>query len=198
MKISVILAHPDEKSFNHAIAAAVVEVLDKNGHIVCLHDLYFEKFDPVLPSGEISKDAPLPPDIEKHCRELSQAQGIIIVHPNWWGQPPAVLKGWVDRVLRPGVAYKFREGDKGKGVPIGLLKAESAIVFNTSNTETERENKVFGDPLQMLWKNCIFDLCGVSVFYRRTFNVIVTSSAQQRKDWLDEVRRTVDEYFPKQ
>lgn len=198
MKISVILAHPDKKSFNHAIAAAAVETLNKNGHQVIFHDLYREKFAPLLPFEEIPKDVSLPPDIEKHCKEISQAQGIIIIHPNWWGQPPAVLKGWVDRVLRPGVAYQFREGDKGEGIPIGLLKAKSAIVFNTSNTQTQREKKVFGDPLQTLWKNCIFNLCGIPVFYRRMFSIIVTSSPQQRKDWLNEVRQTVDKYFPKQ
>jgi NAD(P)H dehydrogenase (quinone) len=196
MKISVILAHPDKESFNHAIAAAAVETLNKNGHQVYFHDLYREKFAPLLPFEEIPKDASLPPDIEKHCKEISKAQGIIIIHPNWWGQPPAVLKGWIDRVLRPGVAYQFREGDKGEGVPIGLLKAKSAIVFNTSNTQTQREKKVFGDPLQTLWKNCIFDLCGIPVFYRRMFSIIVTSSPQQRKNWLNEVRQTVDKYYP--
>jgi NAD(P)H dehydrogenase (quinone) len=54
--------------------------------------------------------------IELHCREIADVDGII-VHPNWWGQPPAILKGWVDRVLRPGVAYRFLEGDAGEGVP---------------------------------------------------------------------------------
>jgi NAD(P)H dehydrogenase (quinone) len=197
MKISVILAHPDKKSFNHAIAAAAIETLNENGHKVYLHDLYQENFDPLLPFEEFSKDAPLPPEIEEHCKEISHADGIIIIHPNWWGQPPAVLKGWIDRVLRPSVAYEFLEGDKGEGIPIGLLKAKSAILFNTSNTEAEREKKVFGDPLQTLWKNCIFDLCGIPVLYRRMFGVIVTSSPQQRKNWLNEVRQTIDNYYPK-
>jgi len=44
------------------------------------------------------------------------------------------LKGWIDRIFRPGVAYEFNEGDKGEGIPVGLLKAKKAIVFNTSNT----------------------------------------------------------------
>jgi NAD(P)H dehydrogenase (quinone) len=196
MKISVILAHPDKESFNHAIAKTSVEILHENGHEVCFHDLYEEKFDPILPVNEIPEDVPLPPEIEKHCREITESEGIIIIHPNWWGQPPAILKGWIDRVIRPGVAYKFLEGDKGEGVPIGLLKVKSAIVFNTSNTETEREKKVFGDPLEAIWKNCIFDLCSVSDFYRRTFNIIVISSEEQRKGWLKEVRQTVDKYFP--
>jgi len=195
MRISVILAHPDTESFNHAIAAAVVETLNQNGHAVCFHDLYGERFDPILPAGELPDDSPLPPAIEKHCGEIAEADGIIVIHPNWWGQPPAILKGWVDRVIRPGVAYEFLEGDEGEGVPNGLLKAQAALVFNTSNTETEREKTVFGDPLETIWKNCIFGLCGVHTFYRKMFNVIVVSSEEQRKGWLQEVRQTVSEYF---
>ena len=103
--------------------------------------------------------------------------------------------GWVDRVIRPGIAYAFIENDKGEGIPIGLLKAKSAIVFNTSNTETEREHNVFGDPLETIWKNCIFDLCGVRNFYRRMFNIIVVSTAEQRQEWLTEVKETVRKYL---
>ena len=176
MKISVLLAHPDNKSFNHAIADYAIDQLKQAGHEVIYHDLYAENFDPIQPQEEFPKEVSLPPEIEKHCREIAKAEGIIIIHPNWWGQPPAILKGWIDRVIRPGVAYEFIEEDKGEGIPNGLLQADRALVFNTSNTETERENRVFGDPLETIWENCIFDLCGVKKFYRRTFNIIVTSS----------------------
>ena len=197
MRISVLLAHPNKKSFNHAIATSAIEALNDNGHEVYFHDLYEEHFDPILPPDEVPKDAPLPPQIEKHCKEIAGAEGIVIIHPNWWGQPPAILKGWVDRVIRPGVAYEFLEGDKGEGIPRGLLKAKSAIVFNTSNTETKREKELFGDPLEALWKNCIFELCGVTNFYRKMFNIIVISSEEQRQVWLKEVRQTIDRYYPK-
>lgn len=196
MKISLILAHPDKKSFNHAIARVAAETIEQNGHEVFFHDLYEEGFDPILSTEEIPNEANLPPIIAKHCTEISTADGIIIVHPNWWGQPPAILKGWVDRIIRPGIAYEFIEGDQGEGVPNGLLKAKSAIVFNTSNTETQREIHVFGDPLETIWKNCIFGLCGVRNFYRRTFNIIVVSSEGQRKEWLYEVRETVNRFCP--
>ncbi len=196
MVVSVILAHPDKESFNHAIAAVIVETLDQNGHAVNFHDLYEEKFNPILPTGEIQKDTPLPPEIEKQCIEISEADGIVVIHPNWWGQPPAILKGWVDRVIRPGVAYEFLENDNGEGIPSGLLKAKTAIVFNTSNTETQREIHVFGDPLETIWKNCIFGLCGVNRFYRKMFNIIVGSSQEQRQEWLREARQAVIEYFP--
>lgn len=196
MAVSVILAHPDRGSFNHAIAATCLAVLRANGHKVNFHDLYAERFDCVLPSGEFPKDATLPPEIEKHCSEISSASGIVIIHPNWWGQPPAILKGWVDRVIRPGVAYEFIEGDLGEGVPRGLLKARSATVFTTSNTNAEREQSVFGDPLELIWKNCIFGLCGVSDFFRRTFGVVVTSTETERKTWLAEVTSMIAERYP--
>jgi NAD(P)H dehydrogenase (quinone) len=195
MQISIILAHPDAKSFNHAIAQTACERLKQNGHSVVLHDLYAEGFDPLLPVCEFPQQAALPKEINLHCREISVADGIVIVHPNWWGQPPAILKGWVDRVIRPGVAYKFLEGDSGDGVPVGLLRAKAALVFNTSNTPAQREMAAFGDPLETLWKNCIFGLCGVTNFHRETFGVVVTSDEIQRKAWLGRVREIVDRYF---
>lgn len=197
MQISVILAHPNPDSFNHAIAQTAAEALKANGHKVFFHDLYQEKFDPLLPAKEISDDARLPAKIKTHCDEISAADGIIIIHPNWWGQPPAILKGWIDRVIRPGVAYEFLEGDSGEGVPRGLLRAKAALIFNTSNTKSEREKKVFGDPLETIWKNCIFGLCGVTKFHRRMFNVIVTSSENQRENWLALVSKEINKFFPK-
>jgi NAD(P)H dehydrogenase (quinone) len=140
----------------------------------------------------------VPEVVARHSWEIAEAEGIVIVHPNWWGQPPAILKGWIDRVLRPGIAYQFLEGDSGDGVPAGLLKAKAAVVFNTSNTETAREQAVFGDPLETIWRNCIFGLCGVTNFYRRTFSVVVTSTEAQRKQWLDEVRSSIDTFFPRE
>ena len=196
MKILVILAHPNKRSFNHAIATATVELLRQNGHEIFFHDLYEEKFDPILQKEEMPRDVTLPSEIERHCMEISEADGVVIIHPNWWGQPPAILKGWIDRVIRPGVAYEFIGDDKGEGVPCGLLKIKTAVVFNTSNTATEREKTVFGDPLETIWKNCIFGLCGVKSFYRRMFNIIVISSEEQRKGWLQEVRQTLEKYFP--
>ncbi len=197
MKVSVILAHPRPGSFNHAIAAAAAQTLQSGGHEVRFHDLYAERFDPLLtPREETGRQPSLPPLVQRHCEEISQARGIIVVHPNWWGQPPAILKGWIDRIMRPGVAYRFLEGDQGEGVPLGLLQARAALVFTTSNTPRARELAVFGDPLETLWKNCIFGLCGVQVCYRRNFEVIVTSTEEQRQAWLQEVRETVRRYLP--
>ena len=195
MNISIILTHPNPGSFNHAIANTAAAALHRHGHEVILHDLYQERFPPLLSAAELPMDAKLEPVIARHCQEIAEADGIIVVHPNWWGMPPAILKGWIDRVLRPEVAYRFLEGDQGEGVPVGLLKAKAAIVFNTANTPEKREREVFGDPLEVLWKNCVFGLCGVKKVERRTFTVVVTSTPQQRAEWLAEVRELVTLHF---
>jgi len=195
MGVLVAIAHPDRASFNYAIAETAINALDSLGLEVIEHDLYKDGFDPVMPQREIARSDTLAPEIDRYCRDIADAEGFIIVHPNWWGQPPAVMKGWIDRIFRPGVAYEFLEGDEGEGVPLGLLKARAALVFNTGNTPARRELEVFGDPLETLWKTCLFEFCGVNTFYRRMFGVVVTSSEDQRKQWLREVAETVERFF---
>ena len=198
MKISILLGHPRPDSLNHALAHAAADAARALGHDVRFHDLQAEGFDAVLPAGEEPAGAPLPPEIEVHCKEIAEADGIAVVHPNWWGKPPAILAGWIDRVLRPGVAYRFAPGDGGEGVPVGLLRARSAIVLNTSNTFPEREARVFGDPLERIWKDCIFGLCGVARVERRIFGVVVTSTPAERAGWLAEVRALVERHWPRE
>jgi putative NADPH-quinone reductase len=195
MEISVILAHPDRGSFNHAIALTVCRTLERGGHTVCFHDLYEEGFDPLLPVSELDTNAQPPLELVRYCEELRRADGLVIVHPNWWGQPPAMMKGWIDRVFRPGVAYKFQEGDKGEGVPIGLLRVQTAIIFNTSNTDPEREMRVFGDPLNRLWNKCVLKFCGVKNIIQETFSIVITSTPEQRASWLRRVEETVKASF---
>ena len=197
MKILVLLGHPQRGSFNHSLAEIVVATLEKSGHEVVFHDLYAEGFDPVMTAAEITSDGPVDPKIAGHCEELAAAEGIVVIHPNWWGQPPALLKGWIDRVVLPGVAYRFLEGDKGEGIPEGLLKAKTAVVLNTSNTEAGREQEAFGDPLETLWVRCVFSLCGVEDVRRRTFSVVVTSSDEERAAWSDEAAEMVRGAFPR-
>ena len=196
MKVSVLLAHPNPASFNHAIAQTAVETLAAFHHEVCFHDLHAEQFDPVLTAAELAKDAPLPPVIERHCQEIGEADGIIFIHPNWWSQPPAILRGWTDRVLRAGRAYNFVPDGKGGATPVGLLKARVGLVFNTANTPQEQEEKLYGDPLETLWRKVVFGLCGVTTVYRRNFSPVILSTPEQRQAWLREVAADVRQHCP--
>jgi putative NADPH-quinone reductase len=191
VNVSIILGHPATGSFNHAIASEAAEALRKRGARVALHDLYAENFDPVYTSAELARDAVLPAAIEEHCREIGEADGIVIVHPNYWGRPPAMICGWTDRVLRPGRAYRFVPDGKGGARPEGLLKAKHAIIFNTANTPDEKEKSLYGDPLETHWCKVVYGLCSVPNVYRRNFAPVIVSTPEQRTAWLDEVRWTV-------
>ena len=190
MKVLVIIGHQQPGSFCHAIAATAVASLQAAGHEVIYHDLYQEQFDPILPAEEVPREASLPPVIERHCNEVVSADGYLIVHPNWWGQPPAILKGWLDRVLRQGVAYRF--GPQGV---VELLAGRRALVFTTSNTPRDIELSVFNDPLENFWKTVVFGFVGVKQFERRNFESIIMSTLEQRQQWLAEVRDRTAKFF---
>ena len=90
----IVVANPGTSSFSHAMAGLAREVLAACGYGVAFHDLYAEQFDPVQPTVktlDIVNTGLVDPVIEQHCGELARADLILIFHPNWWGQPPAVM-----------------------------------------------------------------------------------------------------------
>ena len=187
----IVVANPNPASFSHAMAGVARRTLAQLHHEVAFHDLHAERYDPVQPTGEAANTASSDALVEQHCADLARADLIVVCHPVWWGQPPAILKGWIDRTFRLDTAYGYPEGVGPEGVPVGLLRARQALVFNTSNTPAERELEAFGDPLERIWKDCIFDLCGVKHFTRRTCTPMATSSPAQREAWLVEVEALV-------
>jgi NAD(P)H dehydrogenase (quinone) len=194
MKVLVIIGHQKKGSFCHGIAEAAMEALKAAGHEVIYHDLYEEGFDPILPHDEIPKGSKRNPVVQQHCDEITAADGYVVVHPNWWAMPPAILKGWIDRVFCQGVAYEFGED----GAVVTHLEGKKAVVLTTSNTPRDVEMELFGDPLENLWKNCIFGFCGARDFYRRNFESIGLSTPEERRGWLAEVRQIIQQRFPAQ
>ncbi|MBP7480030.1 MAG: NAD(P)H-dependent oxidoreductase [Spirochaetaceae bacterium] len=191
MTASVILAHPYEKSFNHAIFCTVVTALKEHQVKVHAHDLYKEHFDPVLTKNELGTDTSDDRLVKQYAQELVESDILVYVHPNWWGQPPAILKGYIDRVIRPPYAYDFPDDDSGGGLPIEKLKGKYGIVYNTSNTEEERENNYFYDPLDKIWGKCIFGFLGITQYSRKMFRIIADSSEADRITWLEEVKTDI-------
>jgi putative NADPH-quinone reductase len=108
MRLLVIHAHPVPESFNGALCKVAVDSARAQGHEVQLIDLYAEGFNPVMSAEErraYQDDGPPPPDVAPHIAALKWAEGLIFVYPTWWYAQPAMLKGWMDRVWRPGVTF---------------------------------------------------------------------------------------------
>jgi putative NADPH-quinone reductase len=187
----IILCHPDAQSFNHALAEVCATALKIAGFSVTLKDLYAEAFDPVITKEEVRGERTNDLKVLEHIALLKSSDVLVVIHPNCWGSPPAMMKGWMDRVFALNSAYSFeKETDQGD-TPKGLLTIKTAIVFNTSNTTAERERDHFGDPLERIWKDCVLQYCGVPSVIRRVFRVIATSSLAQRRLWLEEAQDVV-------
>ncbi|MEE9299816.1 MAG: NAD(P)H-dependent oxidoreductase [Alphaproteobacteria bacterium] len=123
MKIFIVCAHPEPKSFNHAMANLAVEVLGERGHEVRVSDLYAMGFNPVggrwefktLPDpdyfeymsaqGFAARRGEITADVAAEHEKLLWCDLLILQFPMWWFGMPAILKGWVDRVMSNGTAY---------------------------------------------------------------------------------------------
>ena len=190
--VLVILAHPDGKnSFNAAIARAVVGALDAKGYEPVLRDLYAEGFDPVMTFEEATRPvSEAPAAMLAEMEQVKNCSGMVFVHPNWWGGPPAILRGWIDRVIRNGFAYGFTEQGAWQGLSDKIVQ-----VFSTSNTPRDYELEVYGDPLENFWKTIVFSVVGAKSFERRNFEQIILSDEPMRKNWLAEVDATIRRRF---
>lgn len=108
MRVLVVYCHPVPESFCAAVRDATVAALGERGCQVRLVDLYAERFDPVMPADErrtYNEHAPTHPDLVRHIDNLHWAEAILLVYPTWWYGPPAMLKGWFDRVWAKDVTF---------------------------------------------------------------------------------------------
>jgi putative NADPH-quinone reductase len=113
MRVLYLYAHPLEESFHAAISRAARDGLRDAGHQVDFCDLYAEGFNPVLSAAERRGYHEVPANrapVEDHVRRLEQAEALVLSFPTWCFGLPAILKGWMDRVLLPGVSFRLEDG----------------------------------------------------------------------------------------
>lgn len=131
MKTLVIYTHPNHQSLSYALLQQVLKGSGENPRIseVQVLDLYEEGFDPVLVFNENKRrrDMHKDPALEKYRNQLLRADRIVLIYPIWWGRPPAMLLGYIDRMFAANFAYR----DSGKLLPEGLLKGKSVLCVST-------------------------------------------------------------------
>ena len=114
MRLQVVHCHPLTSSYNHALFRAIVETLELNGHKVIATDLYREGFQPAMTGHERATYMQETYDhgaVAGYVETLKKVDGIILCFPHWWFSMPAMLKGWVDRVWGPGIAFDYDPKD---------------------------------------------------------------------------------------
>ena len=183
-KALVVVSHPNPGSLNHALAKTVATAWDSLGIETRFVDLHALGFDPVISLEEARGSAADNAKVQEQIALLVESVLVGVVHPNCWGSPPAMMKGWMDRVFAPGAAYAFAKGEDDGKAPMGLLREKRALVLNTSNTTETREQEVFGDPLERIWRDCLLGYCGFERVDRQVYRVVANSSKEERRNWL--------------
>jgi NAD(P)H dehydrogenase (quinone) len=183
-KILIIMGHPDVHSFCGALGRAYQRGAEQAGYEVEYLELATLSFDPVLRQG-FRGDQGLEPDLSRVQSQLSAANHWVWVYPNWWGGPPALLKGFIDRVFLPGFAFQYHKGP----IPQQLLKGRSAHLLMTLDTPPWFYRYGLRAPGLQVMKKSVLGFSGVRPVRTTLLGAIRGSSAAQRERWLSRAQR---------
>ncbi len=189
MNYLVVYAHPNPKSFCHAIKEEVVACIKKKGENCEVRDLYQMGFNPVLGSSDFVQflQKKTPEDIQKEQDLIRQADILVFVYPVWWFSMPAILKGYIDRVFFRGFAYDY----KGPMIQ-GLLKGKKTILLST--TGGPRFAYYFLGYLLAMKTTIdagILNFCGIKVALHKYFYAVPTVGDAARKKMLANISRII-------
>jgi NAD(P)H dehydrogenase (quinone) len=191
MKYLIIYAHPNPKSFNHAIMETISEELKKKKKEFKVRDLYKIGFNSALSTKDLSaiQNGVVPKDIKKEQNYISKADTIVFIFPIWWSSMPAILKGYIDRVFSLKFAYDITED----GV-FGLLKGKKVFLVSTTGaSKVDNEKMGAFKMMNMSIDMAIFQFSGMKVIGHKYFSSVPYVSQQDRKKMLKELKLLVKE-----
>lgn len=200
MRVLVVVAHPCGESFNQAIATRACAGLVDGGHSVDRLDLYADGIDPVMPEAEwrhyvdgagsdaAAAHASLEPWVGAHIDRIHAADALVLVYPTWWSSLPAVLKGWLERCMRPGVA--FRLDDRGRMRP-GLSNLRRIVGISTYGSSWWYVKAVNDNGRRIVTRALRASAGPRSRATWLPFYSVDTSTADRRNAFLDRVHRSM-------
>ena len=187
-RVAVIVGHPAADSWCGALADSYAAAARAGGHEVRMVHLAQLDFDPSLHEGYRQIQA-LEPDLLAAQATLAWAEHLVIAYPIWWGSVPALLKGFLDRILLPGFAFKYRPG---KAFPEQLLRGRSAQLLVSMDTPPWYFRWVYRMPGIVQLKKTTLEFCGIAPVKVAAFGPLIASSPAQRASWLIKAARLAD------
>lgn len=192
MLIQVVHCHPLTESYNHALYRVIVETLEQRGHEVIATDLYHQRFEPAMTEAERRSYMGNDYDVRavaEHAALLKRVDGVILCYPHWWFSMPAVLKGWVDRVWGPGIAFTYDAAGVLKPA-LHNIRLFGAVTSYGSPWWVVR--LYAGDPGRMVLLRGMKPLCARSAewLYLAHYGMDRSTPAS-RSAFLDKVRRRI-------
>ncbi|WP_330619720.1 NAD(P)H-dependent oxidoreductase [Vallitalea pronyensis] len=189
----IVYAHPNPRSFNHAIMDTVVDLSDKKGHETRVRDLYAMNFNPVLQGSDFEAfhKGDVPKDIQEEHEHIKWADTITFIYPIWWAAMPAMMKGYVDKVFSNGFAYEYVGGN-----PVGLLGDKTVIILNTTGSPSDLyEQMGMHDAIKLVSDTGKFQFCDMKVATHTFFGAVPKVDDDTRKGYLQDVKRIMDMYL---
>lgn len=192
MNVLVVYCHPCTDSFNGAVRDVALETLALRGHEVRLVDLYGDDFDPVMRAPEwrgYAKHGDNLAPVRDQAELLLWAQAVVFIYPTWWYGVPAMLKGWLERVLVPGFAFEMPTLDKG---PRPKLRHISRVVALTTCGASPFLSWIMGQPGRRTLLRGFRSIC--SPLCRTKYVALYkmdTVSEEKRRAHLQRVRRAI-------
>ena len=185
--ITIVLSHPWHGSFNKAIVDTIIQKLEAENKAYQLIDLHKDKFNPAFDEADLAvfgKGQSVDPLVGEYQEKLKNSDEIVFVFPIWWGNMPAMLKGFFDKTLLYGFAYNYENG----WTP--LLQIKKTIVITTSEQETEAYTTRLGNPIEYA-TNTIFGATGMSNVAWLNCDHITSGTAEHRTDFLKKVADSI-------
>jgi len=187
-RVAVIVGHPAADSWCGALADSYAAAARAGGHEVRMVHLAQLDFDPNLHEGYRQIQA-LEPDLLAAQATVAWAEHVVIAYPIWWGSVPALLKGFLDRILLPGFAFKYRPG---KAFPEQLLRGRSAQLLVSMDTPPWYFRWVYRMPGIVQLKKTTLEFCGIAPVKVAAFGPLISSSPALRASWLVKAARLAD------
>jgi len=193
MRVLYVYCHPVPESFHGAIRDVALEGLRRR-HDVDLLDLYAEGFDPVLGAEERRRYHDTERNregIEPYLIRLRKAEGLVVQFPTWCFGPPAMLKGWLDRVIIPGFAFDIADPADPKSLIWHIGKIAGVVTYG----RPRRHAWWMGDPPRKLVTRYLrwFASAKVKVDFHALYGMN-TATAAQREAFIAEVGRAMGEF----
>ena len=195
MKVAVVLAHPNPESFNASIAKTCVSELLTLGHEPLLRDLYWMNFDPRLKRAEIPKDTgyEAASDVLKERRKLAAMDAFILVYPFWFNAPPAILKGYVDRVFSMDFGYA---PDFGGTRP--LLSGKKLLSLSTSGAPDHWVRSTGAlEALMQVFDYHLGSVCGLTTSHTHFGGIAPNLTPEAAEEVFEQARHVLQRQFPK-
>lgn len=130
-RVLIVFAHPSHNSYNSSILRKVIDGLEENRHEIQVNDLYAMRFDPVMTEEEVYSQY-TPDIISQEQAKVLWADTLFFIFPIWWWGPPAILKGWLERVLCLDFAFRYDIRHVGF---VGTLQDRKAVVISTGSSD---------------------------------------------------------------